>query len=758
MFWNRAQGSAVSSINHIVITPFRRMATRSLVFALGIASLVMALCSTGAAAATTTLPVLWTAGGLSAGNDSVGQAAAIASDASGNVAVVSGPAFARSLGVTSYTATGVPRWQQSVSPVSGTFVGSRVAAAPNGDFVATGANIDSRGRIFGVTMVRYSSNGALLWRVDSAEFVLTMGRLVVDAAGNAYLGYNSILHKYSPSGALLWATPTSVPDGAVALSPDGADVVVTGASGGIWRTAAINTATGASRWLVNGAEGVQANDVVVDGERVYVTGQGYTGASTPALAYFLTVVAYDRATGSRLWRTDTNAPTGTASGGRIAQAPDGSLVVAGQTSAGGYFDWWIVALNNNGSIKWQTRRDMALSGDELPASIFVRADGTTVVSGVGGPVTRDALGNAYLQGVTVGYDSAGIPQWEAFARLPIAGATSLPNGDICAAGGYDALVTCWRVPGAANYEPVLTATPVIGSAPLTVNFNRSVTSDPNGPIVSYVRLSYGDNAVGTVVILDSGDGTHTYTLNKNSSHTYNLPGTYTASLTVVYADNTSITKSAVINVSSSVIPAQPPLITVTPSSGTAPLSVALTSTATMDPNGPLIVSYTVNYGDGTSNQVIPNFGDGVTTFTNTSNHTYAAVGTYTATLMVTYADATTASGSTTIVVNPVVVIPVLRSTAINLAGTLQRSRVNAIGDVVVGNGSGVAVSGAVVAATWTKPGGATVTQTATSGSTGVARFSTSGSRGTYTLTVNSISKTGYTFDSANSVLSSSIAK
>ena len=51
-----------------------------------------------------------------------------------------------------------------------------------------------------------------------------------------------------------------------------------------------------------------------------------------------------------------------------------------------------------------------------------------------------------------------------------------------------------------------------------------------------------------------------------------------------------------------------------------------------------------------------------------------------------------------------------------------------------------------------------MTQTATSGSTGVARFSTSGSRGTYTLTVNSISKTGYTFDSANSVLSSSIAK
>ncbi len=755
MSWNRAQGSAVSPINHIVIASFRRLARCSRLFALGIASLVMALCSAGATAATTTLPVLWTAGGLSAGNDSVGQAAAIASDASGNIAVVSGPAFARSLGVTSYTATGVPRWQQSVAPVSGTFVGSRVAAAPNGDFVATGANIDARGRIFGVTIVRYSTNGALLWRVDSTELVATMGRLVVDTAGNAYLGYNSILHKYSPSGTLLWATPTSVPDGAVALSPDGADVVVTGASGGIWRTASFNTVTGASRWLVNGAEGVQANDVVVDGQRVYVTGQGYTGASTPALAYFLTVVAYDRATGSRLWRTDTNAPTGTASARRIAQAPDGSLVVAGQTSAGGYFDWWIVALNNNGSIKWQTRRDMALSGDEIPASIFVRADGTTVVSGVGGPVTRDALGNAYLQGVTAGYDSAGLPQWEAFAKLPIAGATPLPNGDICAAGGYDALVTCWHLPGTANYQPVLTATPLSGSAPLTVNFNRAVTTDPNGPIIRTVVLTYGDSAAGITGTIDTGDGSSTYALNQNSSHTYNLPGTYTASLSVAYTDNTVVTKTAVINVSPNVNPPQPPQITASPAIGTAPLTVTFTHSATAG-YGPLINSYSVNHGDGTSNLVFLNAS--VTSLSSTSTHTYTAVGTYTAMLTVNYVDGTSANGTTTVVVNPVVAIPVLRSTAINLSATLQRSRVNASADVVVGNGSGVAVSGAVVAATWTKPGGATVTQTATTGSTGVARFSTSGSRGTYTLTVTNIGKTGYNFDGANSVLSSSITR
>lgn len=45
--------------------------------------------ATGSAVAATTPPVLWTAGGLSAGNDGAGQAARLAVDASGNVAVVS---------------------------------------------------------------------------------------------------------------------------------------------------------------------------------------------------------------------------------------------------------------------------------------------------------------------------------------------------------------------------------------------------------------------------------------------------------------------------------------------------------------------------------------------------------------------------------------------------------------------------------------------------------------------------------------------
>ena len=75
----------------------------------------------GDAGEATQIPPLWTAGGLSAGNDSAGQAARIATDASGNVTVVSGPGFYGKLVVTSYTSTGVLRWQRTITPTLGTF-------------------------------------------------------------------------------------------------------------------------------------------------------------------------------------------------------------------------------------------------------------------------------------------------------------------------------------------------------------------------------------------------------------------------------------------------------------------------------------------------------------------------------------------------------------------------------------------------------------------------------------------------------------
>ena len=128
-------------MNQPISRNLKRLAVSSLA-AILILALALQLFSAGPALAAPALPVLWTAGGLSAGTDSAGQAARIAVDAAGNVAVVSGPSGGRDLAVTSYTANGAFRWRGVISPASGTFAGDWVAAAPNGDFVAVGHNQD----------------------------------------------------------------------------------------------------------------------------------------------------------------------------------------------------------------------------------------------------------------------------------------------------------------------------------------------------------------------------------------------------------------------------------------------------------------------------------------------------------------------------------------------------------------------------------------------------------------------------------------
>jgi len=513
------------------------------------ATLVLIGVTAAAGPRVVTVPVLWTAGGLSAGTFSAGQAARMASDASGNVAIVSGPSDGSLLAITSYTADGALRWQRKLSPSQGTFIGDWVVAASDGDFVVVAHNATASGNPIALTLVRYDADGILLWRVDLARILPSVGRLVVDAAGDAYLAFNSVgdgqdieLHKYSSSGVLLWskviATGAFANEVAssLALSPDGTDVVVTGSivGGATWITAAYDTATGTRRWLVTAAEGIAARDVVVDDARVYVAGQGNVGTTG-----FLRVVAYDRATGARLWRTDKKpADASNAAALRMDRAPDGSLVVAGQASRG-FLDWYTVALETSGALRWEAVRDGGLNTDEIPRGVLVMADGTTVVTGPGGP----NLPGGFIQGVTAGYSPDGTLLWEAFSRLATVWATALPNGeDVCATGGYDALVTCWRVSDVVSNQPptaVMTATPSSGTAPLTVSFDGSLSTDPDGTVSSW-DWSFGDGSSGTGPAI---------------THLYSTPGTFTASLTVTDDGGASSTTTGSIVVNPLLPPA-----------------------------------------------------------------------------------------------------------------------------------------------------------------------------------------------------------
>jgi PKD repeat protein len=602
------------------------------------------------AAAQTTLPTLWIAGGLDAGSTGAGQAARMATDPTGNVAVVSGPATGRDLAVTSYTPGGTLRWRRQVSPASGTFAGDWVVVAPDGDVIAVGHSVDSQGRPTGITLVRYSTEGTLQWRVNLAPLFPSVARLVVDAAGDTYLAFSAlgdgqdmVVHKYNASGVRVWAqvvntgSVTNDIASSLTLSPDGADVILTGTVGANWITASFNALTGTRRWLVVAPEGIAARDVVADATRVYVAGQGVTGAGTPSIRYLLTVIAYNRSTGARLWRTDSTPAGSQAIGQRVALAPDGSLVAAGFTSSGGYLDWWTVALEVSGAVRWQARRDRALTGDESPSTVFTLADGTTVVSGIGGPVTRDVLGNSYMQGIVAGYDPSGVVLWEGYAKMGTTWAGTLPGGDVCAAGGYDALITCWSVTGAVSPPAApsgLTARLSTGSVQLAWQDNAT-----NETAYSVERATATATGMGPFVVLATqGANATTFadTTYTNTTYEYRVRASNAAGASA-YSNTASI----------SILSANDPptaVMSATPSTGAAPLVVTFDGSGSTDLGG-AVTSWTWTFGDGT-------MGTGVAT-----THLYSTPGSYVATLTVTDRGNLSDSTSRSIVVTAPATLP-----------------------------------------------------------------------------------------------------
>jgi hypothetical protein len=98
----------------------------------------------------------------------------------------------------------------------------------------------------------------------------------------------------------------------------------------------------------------------------------------------------------------------------------------------------------------------------------------------------------------------------------------------------------------------------------------------------------------------------------------------------------------------------------------------------------------------------------------------------------------------------------LQSTDIALSYRGRNNRYLVQAGVKVEDAQGTAVAGATVDITWTLPGDKIDQQSVVTGINGIAVFTTRGHGGTYTLTVNDIALTDYTFDPANSVLQDSI--
>jgi PKD repeat protein len=160
----------------------------------------------------------------------------------------------------------------------------------------------------------------------------------------------------------------------------------------------------------------------------------------------------------------------------------------------------------------------------------------------------------------------------------------------------------YTVGPAPSFFADFTASPVQGTAPLTVQFTDNSTGNP----ILWL-YKFGDGLTSTA---------------KNPKYTYRSPGNYTVSLTIWKMGgqtlvNTTTEKPLLITVTGSPVPALTANFTAAPLNGPAPLAVTFTDTSTDRPD---YWSYT--------------FGDGSASTMKNPTHVYRIPGTYTVNLTV----------------------------------------------------------------------------------------------------------------------------
>jgi PKD repeat protein len=167
-----------------------------------------------------------------------------------------------------------------------------------------------------------------------------------------------------------------------------------------------------------------------------------------------------------------------------------------------------------------------------------------------------------------------------------------------------------RKPG-SNEPPTaqFTISPSKATVGESATFDGTTSSDPDGTIVSY-SWDFGDGGIDTGPI---------------ASHTYNTPGVFTVTLTVVDNLNADGTAQQSIQVNPPPQNNPPvPIVTVTPQYPLINEAVTFDATASYDPDpGDTIQSYEWSFGDGTT-------GSGATV-----THTYTSPAYYIVVLTVT---------------------------------------------------------------------------------------------------------------------------
>ena len=269
---------------------------------------------------------------------------------------------------------------------------------------ATGAELWSVQHVGGYAFTSIA-NGLALSRDGTRVFV----------TGYEYTGetYDGMTVAYSTAdGTPLWTS--SYDNGgddynnAVAVSPDGTRVMVTGSTASApyqpsdYNTIAYDAATGGLVWdqhydASGGYDTGRTIGVSVDGRSVFVSGDSEGTDSDSDYA----TVAYELATGMQRWVSRYNGPgNGEDVANAMAVGPRGNLVYVTGNSTGtnGKFDFATLALNSNtGRQVWALRYEGPAGGWDLANAIAVSPSGQSVFA-TGSSEGVGTLGDFATQG------------------------------------------------------------------------------------------------------------------------------------------------------------------------------------------------------------------------------------------------------------------------------------------------------------------------------------------------------------------------
>jgi PQQ-like domain len=287
--------------------------------------------------------------------------------------------------------------------------GPRAARPPTGAGVAAGAAraAGPRARRRAIAALSCAALLAGLGAAAPAAASAGRGHLAAGAARAAVPGSQLWVSRYDgPAGSGGYAF-------AMAVSPDGATVFVTGnsfggPSGTDYATVAYDTATGAQRWASRysgpASQVDYANSVAVspDGATVFVTGTSHGATSSDDYA----TVAYNAATGAQRWARRYNGPAnGDDQASTLSVSPGGATVfVTGLSRGASGFGYATLAYNAaTGARRWVRRAPATRDGG---SSLAVSPGGGTVF------VAGTSRGTSNLDYATVAYNAAtGARRW-----------------------------------------------------------------------------------------------------------------------------------------------------------------------------------------------------------------------------------------------------------------------------------------------------------------------------------------------------------